>query len=63
MTERECKKCLKSKDIDYFEITNKTKNIRRRICKICRVIQRKNYMKEYHKKKYVSKKKQKLETH
>lgn len=60
MDNRDCKKCLETKDIICFEITNKIKKIRRRVCKPCRIIQRKNYMKVYHKKKYVSKKKKKV---
>jgi len=58
---RECKNCKTNKHIDNFEKTNKTKNIYRRICKKCRTIKRKEYMKNYWKKNFISNKKPKDE--
>ena len=55
MDTRDCKDCKMKQPIDNFEITNKTKNIRRRVCKKCRVIRRKAYHKKYHKDNYISK--------
>lgn len=49
---RICKDCNVNKELCYFEFTNKTKNLYRKICKKCRVIKRKEYMKNY----YISKK-------
>jgi len=52
---RDCKDCKTNKPIEEFEMTNKTKKLYRRICKKCRVIKRRNYMKDYHIKHYVKK--------
>jgi len=52
---RDCKDCKTNKPIEEFEKTSKTKNLYRRICKKCRVIKRKEYMKNYYKQHYVKK--------
>ena len=61
---RVCKKCDNIKNISMFPTTN-NKNSKtltyRHTCKECEKEGRKAYFKEYHKKKYVSKKKKKEE--
>ena len=62
MDNRDCKDCKTNQPIDNFEITNKAKNIRRRVCKKCRVIKRRAYQKKYYKDHYIQKRKPKVET-
>jgi RNase P subunit RPR2 len=57
---RVCKKCDEVKVLSLFPITmsKKSKNITyRHTCKVCEKEGRRQYFKDYHKKKYVSKKK------
>ena len=47
MNNRECKDCKITQHIDKFEMSDKVRKIRRRVCKTCRVLKRKEYMKQY----------------
>jgi len=56
---RQCKKCNLNLNINNFQITSnkKSKNTTyRHICKKCITIKKSEYMKDYHKEKYKSKK-------